>query len=240
MKDAVFLDIDLFTRVNDDFEKRQYLIQAGLQVVGAAFKANKVYPYLSQLVELRGILSDVLVRITELRSIFPKRISKIDLANQSIEHDVVLVDGTDLSAVEDLIRWALPFIDAKIRDGVGIHDFVESELHVEHVGILPGYKDSGYFFVPDLSTRNLNIFRYDISIFKSSTDRYRGLKTRLLESLELGLIDKSPVAIKMELIKKERELPNPATYVFDTRLEFPFQETILPIAKRKLMFQFAV
>jgi hypothetical protein len=37
------------------------------------------------------------------------------------------------------------------------------------------------------------------------------------------------------LIAEHRELPNPATYLCQTELDFPFQETILPVAKRKLL-----
>ena len=30
-------------------------------------------------------------------------------------------------------------------------------------------------------------------------------------------------------------MPNPATFLMDTELDFPFDTTILPVAKRKLM-----
>ena len=39
----------------------------------------------------------------------------------------------------------------------------------------------------------------------------------------------------LELIEANRDLPNPATYLFETDLDFPFNETILPVAKRKFL-----
>ncbi|MCC5906023.1 MAG: hypothetical protein JJU13_07455 [Balneolaceae bacterium] len=229
------LTLNLFTKVQDDYEKRQYIILAELKKISEEFQYYKVYPHLSRLVELRNTLRDVIARLSDLRSKFPKRISKIDWVNRTIEHEVVFVDGTDLSAVEKLINWSLPQIERVIHEGVAIHEYVEQELTVEHVGILPNYRDEGYFFVPDNRHKKLKLFRFELSIFKSSEDEYRSLKTRFLKALKQGVVQLSPGSIKLDLIREEKELPNPATYAFDTSLDFPFDQTILPVAKRKLM-----
>lgn len=235
MKRESRLSLDLFTRVQDDLEKRQYIILAELKAISNEFQYYKVYPHLSRLVELHRTLKDVTNRLSDLRNRFPKRISRIDWVNQTIEHEVVFVDGTDLSAVEHLINWALPQIESVIQEGAAIHEFVEQELSVEHVGIVPNYRDEGYFFVPDNQEGKLNLFRFEVSIFKSSEDQYRSLKTSFLKSLHQGKAALSPNSIKLELIKQEKELPNPATFSFDTQLDFSFSQTIFPVAKRKLM-----
>ncbi len=229
------LTLNLFTKVQDDYEKRQYIILAELKKISEEFQYYKVYPHLSRLVELRNTLQDVIARLSDLRSKFPKRVSKIDWVNRTIEHEVVFVDGTDLSAVEKLINWSLPQIERVIHEGVAIYEYVEQELTVEHVGILPNYRDEGYFFVPDNRHKKLKLFRFELSIFKSSEDEYRSLKTRFLKALKQGVVQLSPGSIKLDLIREEKELPNPATYAFDTSLDFPFDQTILPVAKRKLM-----
>ncbi len=229
------LSLNLFTRVQDDLEKREYIILAELKKISAQFQYYKIYPHLSGLIELRRTLKDITDRLEDLRSKFPKRIRKIDWVNQTIEHEVVFVDGTDLVAVEELISWALPKIEAVIQEGAAIHEFVESSLSVEHVGILPNYREEGYFFVPDNLNRKLNLFRFELSIFQSSEDQYRSLKTRFLKALAQNRAQLSPGSIKLDLIRDEKELPNPATFAFNTDLEFSFQQTILPVAKRKLM-----
>lgn len=229
------LSLNLFTKVQDDLEKRQYIILAELKKISTEFQYYKVYPYLNELIELHRTLREITTRLADLRSKFPKRIGKIDWVNQTIEHEVVFIDGTDLSAVEDLISWAIPKIEAVIHEGVAIHEFVEKSLTIEYVGILPNYRDEGYFFVPDNLNRKLNLFRFELSIFQSSEDQYRSLKTRFLKALMQNRAQLSPGSIKLELIRKEKELPNPATFAFNTDLEFSFQQTILPVAKRKLM-----
>lgn len=235
MDEEYNLSLDLFTSVQDDVEKRQYIILGELKKISEQFQYYKVYPHLSRLIELRRVLKDVISRLFDLRSKFPKQISKIDWINRTIEHEVIFTSGTDISAVEDLIEWALPQIENVIEEGVAIHEFVESELTVEQVGILPGYRDEGYLFVPDNQRKSLNLFRFEVSIFQSSDDQYRALKTRFLKHLEQDRVKLSPGSIKLDLIREESELPNPATYSFNTDLDFPFYYTIFPVAKRRLM-----
>jgi len=229
------LTIDLFTNVQDDLEKRQYVILGALKKISEQFQFYKIYPHLSRLIELRRILKEVIAGIYDLRSKFPKQISKLDWVNRVIEHEVIFTSGTDISSVEDLIEWALPRIENVIEEGVAIYEFVESELTVEQVGILPEYKDEGYLFVPDNQKKSLNLFRFEVSIFQNTHDQYRALKTQFLKYLEQDRIKLSPGSVKLDLIREESELPNPATYAFNTELDFPFETTIFPVAKRRLM-----
>ncbi len=235
MKRSPFLSLDLFTQVQSDFEARQYRILAGLKKYKVNFQNNRIYPYLSELVQLHRTLQDIRKRLNDLREEFPKKISKVDLRRKEIEHEMILVDGSDVINVENLISWALPRIEEVIREGTSLHEYVEEELSVEHVGIVPNYREEGYLFIPDRGSSKLRLFQFEVSIFKSADDRFRSLKTRHLKSMKLGLASMSPNSIKLELIRDQKELPNPATYHFDTDLEFSFNETIFPVAKRKLM-----
>lgn len=232
---TTFLNLDLFTQVQSDFEARQYRILAGLKKYQSNFRSNRVYPYLSDLLKLYQVLKDIKERLEDVRKEFPKKIKNIDLVNKTIEHEVVFVDGSDLGKVEDLIAWALPHIKKVIHDGATIHEYVEEKITVEHVGIVPNYRDEGYFFLPDRGSGKLKLFQFEVSIFRSSDDQFRALKTRFLKSLKIGQVDLSPNSIKLQLIREQKDLPNPATFHFDTDLEFPFKETIFPVAKRKLM-----
>jgi hypothetical protein len=234
---TIKLNIDLFTQVQSDVESRQYRVLAILKNISDDFQRNRIYPHLSHLIDIYRTLGDINTRLKDLRSKFPKRIKKIDFVNQEIEHEVVFVDGSDLQQVEELIEWALPYIKAKIEEGKTIFEFVHDEIVLEEVGIIPNYIDEGYFFVPDNEDSKLLLFQYEISIFQSAQDKYRSLKTDFLKALEQGRALISPNSIKLDLIDEYKKLPNPATYSFQTRLDFPFNETIFPIVKRKLMQQ---
>lgn len=231
------LNLDLFTQVNKDFETKQYKVLAALKKISDDFRGNRIYPHLAHLASLHQTLTEISNRLKDLRSKFPKRIKKIDFLNQEIEHEIIFVSGSDVTAIEDLIDWALPLIEAKIEEGKTIYQYVNDEIKIEEVGIVPNYTDEGYFFVPDNEESKLLLFQYEVSLFQSSEDDYRALKTALLKALEKGRAHLSPNSIKLDLISENRKLPNPATYSFVTDLDFPFRETIFPVVKRKLLKQ---
>lgn len=231
------LTLDLFTQIQSDLEARQYQVLAALKSISKDFQQNRIYPHISHLVDIYRTLGDISNRLKDLRNKFPKRIKKIDFVNQEIEHEVVFVDGSDVQQVEEFIEWALPYIKAKIEEGKAIYEFVNDEIVLEEVGIMPTYTDEGYFFVPDNNGSKLLLFQYEVSIFKSAKDKYRSLKTDFLKALEQGHTLLSPNSIKLDLIDQYKKLPNPATYAFQTELDFPFNETIFPVVKRKLLKQ---
>jgi hypothetical protein len=72
MKQTSRLSLNLFTKVEDDLEKRQYVILAELKKISGKFQYYRVYPHLSFLVDLHRTLKEVIGHITDLRNRFPK------------------------------------------------------------------------------------------------------------------------------------------------------------------------
>ena len=85
----------------------------------------------------------------------------------------------------------------------------------------------------------MQVHRYECSIFSSGNEKYRELKTEFVKSEKQGMIRRLPEKIKEELIKERNDLQNPATFFLDTELDFPFTETIMPVAKRKMISHIA-
>jgi hypothetical protein len=229
------LSIELFTQVRSDIEKNQYLIRAVLQNIKKEFQHNRIYPYLSHLINLYRTLSDIANQLEDLRSRFPKRIKKVDFVNQKIEREVIFGEESDIKRVQELIGWALPYIEETIEEGKTIYEFVNKEIELQEVGIIPNYTDEGYLFVPNNKKSQLLLFEYQVSIFRRTQDKYRSLKTTFLRSKAQNRAKLSPNAVKLDLIDENKKLPNPAAYSFQTALYFPFNETIFPIVKRKLL-----
>lgn len=230
------LSLSFFTQVNDDFEKRQYLLLGNLRTMKQAFQKNLLYPHLGRLIELREQLQQILDGFTSLDNSGPKRIRSINLEEQRIEFESVLPEKLDLGAVKDFIRWAQPLITEAIQEGISIYEFVDENLSVDQVGIQPAYTDEGYFFMPDFDSGGLNLFRYELSIFSDARERYRSLKTTLIKKLDQGhAAQEDPSSIKLSLIREYRDLPNPATYAFHSPIAFDFQHTLFPVARRRLL-----
>ncbi len=229
------LGLEIFLTGSTDFEARQYHILSRLQHCYESFSHNKLYPTLAELVDLRAALLDIMNGMHDIQGRV-SHVKEVDLE----EGKLIFEDSTtadDLLRTAELIAWALPQIEKTIEEGVGIYNFVEEHIQIEQVGIMPMYREEGYWFVPEHRAALLHLLRYELSLFTSSNERFRQLKTLNLGDVPQGHIIQSPESIKLQLIEQFRDLPNPATFICETDLDFPYSETILPIAKRKLMAQ---
>lgn len=229
------LDLGMFIHAAQDFEASQYRILAELKRIQANFSHNRIYPDLAQLIDLYTSLTTVAQSSEGLREALPKRIQDIDLEHKKIVYERLESNRDSFALIEELIHWALPKIQRAIEEGKTMYEFVDENMAVEVVGILPTYLEEGYCFVPDNKEQKIYLIRYEVSIFTSADERYRSLKTTVMETLSGQNIRASIQSVKMDLIQRYRDLPNPATYNVETELEFPFDETILPVAKRKLI-----
>lgn len=231
------LTLEMFTSIDEDPEAKQYRILDGLQKSRHRFQGNRLYPELAELINMHRTLIELQDKLNNLKEEFPKEIKDIDLENKEIIYEPLELKEDQIQPLLDLIEWAEPRIREVIDEGVAIYEFVNERMEVELVGIVPSYLDEGYFFVPDNTRRELKLYLYERSLFTSVEQRYRALKTSFLKSVSSSLMEMEPGSVKLKLLDQRSDLPNPATYAFKTDLEFPFDETIFPVAKRKLMQQ---
>ena len=70
-----------------------------------------------------------------------------------------------------------------------------------------------------------------MSIFEGSQEQLRSLNTEFVERVE-----KRPLytyeRIKLDLLSRFKDMPNPATFLIFSKMKFPFAETLMPVAKR--------
>jgi hypothetical protein len=229
------LTLDLFTSGYQDVEAKQYQVLQGLKEQYDRFSHNRLYPDLADLIRLAGALEAIIESHEDLQQRLPRTITDLDIEQKKVVTQPSEMEFPELSRVIDFIAWALPLIRKAIEEGTTIYNFVDQHIAIEEVGILPVYREEGYWFIPDLKAELLHLLRYELSLFSASNERYRTLKTVFLESLEEHAVKLSPESVKLSLMKKYHDLPNPATYRCEVDIDFPYQDTVLPVAKRKLM-----
>ena len=233
------LSLNLFTSAVEDVERTQYKVLAGLQKARSAFDEQRVYPHLGRLVKLHGALVTVLDQTEHFRTPDTGRIAGIDWEEKSITYEWPDLEGCEMADVEDLIRWALPHIRDAIEEGTSVYEQVEDNLELETVGIMPSYVQEGYLMVPDRGAEDLHVLRYTLSLIEGDGEPHRALKTVHCKTVPAEDVDASPSSIKLQLIEERRDLPNPATYVSKIDLDVPYQETLLPVVKRRLVRRLA-
>lgn len=229
------LSLNHFFSAINDMESAQYRVLDSLQQAKADFSRNIIYPHLGALVKLYGSLQQIMTGMQGVEQGLPRRIKKIDLEEQALQFEYPSLEEDQMHQVKELMEWALPHIQEAIEEGRTIFEFVENNLHIGEVGIIPSYVEEGYLIVPNAEDNALYILKYDLSLFTDVAERYRSLRTSHVKTIPNNRIFRTPHSIKLELMEERRDLPNPATYLCDAEIAFPFEETLLPIAKRKLM-----
>jgi hypothetical protein len=115
-----------------------------------------------------------------------------------------------------------------------LYDWIESSLSIKTVGVQPLQPIAGFLFLRNGDEAEARVFRYNLTIFERSNEKYRGISTTLLHTVPLGITN-SYEHIKHRLINIHKLLTPPAVYAVESEMRLPFEETLLPIAKRLLV-----
>jgi len=222
-----------------DFEYKKYILLAYLKDIRSRFDMNELYPFVSDLVfHYRNIL-----KVKESKKLmyenFPESLSKADFQKLQLVYKKVVKDGEVMQALDDIITYALPKIQSTLDDGKEIYEFVEENIEIVPVGLTAIYEKEGYLFINQDNASDVSVYRYEITLFEHADEKYRSMTTEFLMN-DIKNISRTFEKIKIDLTKKFTELPNPATYLALSRLKFPLNETILPVAKRMLVRSISV
>ncbi len=229
------LTLDTFLQAAKDEEQGQYRILAELRKIQHRFNQTRLFPELAHLIELYRSLHLILDNAEQVRKGLSRPIKAIDLENKRIIYETLRLEQETWEIVEKTIRWALPKLQEIIAEGIAIGEFVEEQLNVDIVGVLPSYIQEGYVLLPDLPRREYALVRYELTIFTAPDEKYRALKTRIVTRFGFPVIHQPPTQLKARVQQYETEIANPALYQFTVEVDFPFEETLYPIAKRKFL-----
>ncbi|MDB5156835.1 MAG: hypothetical protein JWR50_1542 [Mucilaginibacter sp.] len=228
------LGIDWFIEGSIDFEYKKYVLLAYLQEINRHFDKHRLYPNLSDLVFHYNNLLYFKQNKTTLQNAFPQRLTKADVAAVKLTYQKIVEDDSTMQEIELIIAYALHKMNPAIQTGKEIYDFVESRLNIDPVGIMPLLPYDGYFSLRNGKETTNHLYEYHFTIFEDKNDKYRGINIQLIDTYQQSLTN-TPEAIKLQLIKQNKHLPNPAVYYLHTDLTFPLEQTLLPVAKRCLV-----
>lgn len=225
------LSKDWLTQGLIDFEYKKYILLAYLKTVSESFGKSELYPFLADLVFHYRNLVAIKDNKSLLKESFPKEISQEEFRKLELTYRKIIEDDDMMSELEGIIEFAIPKIKDSLQEGSVIYEYVESQCEISPVGVTPLYAREGYLFVSQPPEKETRVYRYQVSIFEGSHEQLRSLNTEFIESVE-----KKPLytyeRIKLDLLGRFKDLPNPATYLIFSKMRFPFTETLMPVAKR--------
>ena len=222
---------DWLTQDLIDFEYKKYLLLAYLQTVKKSFSRVELYPFLADLIFHYRNLLDVKDNKTLIREAFPKEISLEEFKKLELRYRELVEDDGIMSELESIIEFAIPQIKDSLEEGTVIYDYVESKCEISPVGVTPLYANEGYLFVTQPPEKETNVYRYQVSIYEDSKEQLRSLNTIFVDCLSKDSMN-TYERIKLDLIKRYKDLPNPAAFLLLSKMKFPFSETLMPVAKR--------
>ncbi|MEO8146632.1 MAG: hypothetical protein ABI723_03290 [Bacteroidia bacterium] len=217
-----------------DFEYKRYVLLAYLQFVSKSFDESKLYPHLNELIVHYKNVVELRENKKSLYESFTERLLGADVKDFKLLYEKILQDDDLMQELETIINFSIPHFEKLMQEGKKIYDFIESQICFQPVGIIPLNPMEGYLFLRNGKEREMRVYNYQITIFESPDERYRGIHTTFMGSFEKNLSN-TYEGIKQEVIRYNKLLPNPATYVFETELQLPVEPTFLPIAKRMLV-----
>ena len=217
-----------------DFELKKYTLLAYLQEINKAFNESRLYPQLSDLIFHYNNLIAFRENKKYLQEHFPKKLTGVQLEKLQLLYEQMIEDDELMLELEEIINYSADEMKTTISNGAEIYEFVEGNLAITPVGIIPLDINEGYFFLRSGNSKNTRIYHYRLSIFEKHDEKFRSMKTAFVDMLQRSMVY-TYENIKYELIKNRSDLPNPAVYSIETELSFPVEETLLPIAKRSLV-----
>jgi len=217
-----------------DFELQKYRLLAYLQEVKKCFNETKLYPQLSDIVFHYNNLVSFQNNKQFLQDRFPKKLDMLDMQKLEIVYERMLADDEVMQELSRIVQYGVDEMKTTISEGAEIYDFIEKKLEVEPVGIMPLYKNEGYVFLRYSKYPEVRIYSYTVTLFEHQSAKYKGIRMEYIDSRTKSLAN-TYEQIKLDIIRAYRALPNPAVYKMEFPLSVPFNETLLPVAKRVLV-----
>jgi hypothetical protein len=217
-----------------DFEYKRYVLLAYLQHVSERFDETRLYPALSELVSHYRNVKALKENKQAMFDSFPEKLSQADLTNFKLVYEKLTEDDKLMQELESIIEFSLPQFEKYLKEGKKIYDFIESKINIFPVGIVPLHAEAGYLLLRNGGKAATMVYEYQVTIFDQPNERFRAIYLQFVSSFEKTL-GNTYENIKHDLIRFNKNLPNPATYVIETDLVLPVDDTLLPLAKRTLV-----
>jgi hypothetical protein len=221
-----------------DTEYKQYILLAWLQKVKQEFRHTRLYPALAQLIEQHRSLYQLAAQRDELDAQRRGDVEALDFQEMRLVYKQFQGNAQLDQYIDALLEFALPRLKTSIEEGKDIYEIVEEHIIFEPVGLMPLWKNEGYLFLYDEPRNEVTTYRYQRGWVESDEERLTHLAFERVDQFSKSLTMSFEQA-KLNLIRRFSQWPNPATFIARSTLAFPLQETLLPVAKRRLLRELA-
>lgn len=223
------MTIEEIIRSEEDNEIKKYQILSALKYHEARLRKNLLYPSLTELVN----------SLVKMEMIVSKALINYDDQNVDDIFTGMVLPEFQIEEEEDelteLVKWSMHHINKILDEGIALFEFAENNIKIGQISGQENNKEEGYLIIPNLEQKQANVYSFETVVFSNASIPVTSIKTKLLVSFsEKDLLNKSSepaIKILMDYINDKG-----ATIFFcTTDVELPFEETVLPVAKKNLL-----
>lgn len=230
------LDLKKLTSCGSDWESNQYKILIKVKEWLMNFNKNKLFPSIEEAIQLNLALEDLLRENIECKLWFDNEIKGQKVNERVVVYEKAHQVGNQLDKLLDFIDWSLLLNRPVLEEGRIIKNFVEEDLEITRVSsVEKNYHGKGYFSLPDNKNGLLNIYLYEIIWDWSQENLYQRIDSHLVKSIPQSVNHDSVEELILNFINYSQDLHEPVAYMLETDLDFPYEETMFPIAEEKLL-----
>lgn len=228
------LSTDWITEGLMDAEYKSYILLDYLSAVKEEFNAQKLYPVFADLVQHYQNLLAIKTGREEMKNAFPKTIERADWENFRFELKEKAAENEFFEEMDQIISYAIPAMQHYLEDGKSLYHFVEKQLNISPVGLSSLSQAEGFFFLLAPPKRTTKIYCYHSTQMHMPDGQYRALHVRYVDEVSLSY-SKTLENIKLELVRLHPKPEVPATFLIESDVWVPWEESLLPVAKRRLV-----
>lgn len=216
-----------------DAEYKRYQLLAYLQGVAHEFASWRVYPSLAELGRHYDNLYAFRRQQEALRAAFPREVTGADFEEARLTYRPTEPEAQAMAELSEVVDFALPALSERVEEGKELYNQVEADLTISPLGLMPLRREVGYAFVHTRRRAEVDVYAYSL--------RWAGLPEAPARSLEWRFVEQAQHSlsntfeqIRYQVIRQHHGAA-PATYLIEARAFYPTHETLLPVAKRKLV-----
>ena len=228
------LSNDWITEGLIDVEYKTYVLLAYLAEVKQQFNDQKIYPGFTDLLNHYQNVLSVKTGRENLKKSFPKMLSSADMKEMKLNYEETVKDNDFFEVMDAIIEYSIPTMKKHLEEGKGLYQFVEENLSISTVGIQAPTINQGYFFLFAPPKLDSKIYKYNLTQVHLPDGNYRALHVSHLSDFRLSFTTTFE-SVKSELIRSEKSMPGFSTYLIESDVFVPWEESLLPVAKRRLV-----
>ena len=230
------LDLKKLTSCGSDWEANQYKILIKVKEWLQDFHKNKLFPAIEESVQFNLSLEDILRENIECKLWFDNEIRGRKVNERVVVYEKAHQIGNQLDKLLTFIDWSLKLNKPVLEEGRIIKNFVDENLEINRISpVEKNYHGKGYYTLPDNKKDVLNIYLYEIIWDWSQENLYQRIVSTKVRSIPMSIIQTSLEDLMINFVNNSQSLHEPVVFVIETDLDFPYKETIFPIAEEKLL-----